>query len=403
MILVYYLIMINLTAFVLYGIDKRKAINHSRRISEATLIMVAAIGGALGAFAGMLVFHHKTKKKKFQITVPILLAFYIILNAFFLYQNYHIVITEYDYQSPKVSESMDGYVIVQISDLHNQWFGFDEKILLSKIRKCEPDMIVVTGDVLDSGHTCYEFAEDFFRGAVDIAPVYYITGNHEEWLKGKRFDKFLTDIEKMGVRLLDDKMTCIDSTPTGFSDEIFDESSVSGENEQNDGASGSGENEQNDGASGSGGNEQNDGASGSGENYQNGDVVRGFKLVGISESSLGGNIKSKVDSIKEECTLSGGDEDTLMILLAHEPRYLESYNSAGADLVLVGHNHGGQFVVPGKGGFISPDMEIFPKFYGGRHSFNDTTMIISRGLGNSVIPVRINNYPEIVKITLHAE
>lgn len=367
MILVYYLIMINLTAFVLYGIDKRKAINHSRRISEATLIMVAAIGGALGAFAGMLVFHHKTKKKKFRITVPILLVFYIILNAFFLYQNYHIVITEYDYQSPKVSESMDGYVIVQISDLHNQWFGFDEKILLSKIRKCEPDMIVVTGDVLDSGHTCYEFAEDFFRGAVDIAPVYYITGNHEEWLKGKRFDKFLTDIEKMGVRLLDDKMTCIDSTPTGFSDEIFD------------------------------------GASGSGENNQNGDVVRGFELVGISESSLGGNIKSKVDSIKEECTLSGGDEDTLMILLAHEPRYLESYNSAGADLVLVGHNHGGQFVVPGKGGFISPDMEIFPKFYGGCHSFNDTTMIISRGLGNSVIPVRINNYPEIVKITLHAE
>ena len=367
MILVYYLIMINLTAFVLYGIDKRKAINHSRRISEATLIMVAAIGGALGAFAGMLVFHHKTKKKKFRITVPILLVFYIILNAFFLYQNYHIVITEYDYQSAKVSESMDGYVIVQISDLHNQWFGFDGKILLSKIRKCEPDMIVVTGDVLDSGHTCYEFAEDFFRGAVDIAPVYYITGNHEEWLKGKRFDKFLTDIEKMGVRLLDDKMTCIDSTPTGFSDEIFD------------------------------------GASGSGENDQNGDVVRGFKLVGISESSLGGNIKSKVDSIKEECTLSGGDEDTLMILLAHEPRYLESYNSAGADLVLVGHNHGGQFVVPGKGGFISPDMEIFPKFYGGRHSFNDTTMIISRGLGNSVIPVRINNYPEIVKITLHAE
>ena len=53
MILVYYLIMINLTAFVLYGIDKRKAINHSRRISEATLIMVAAIGGAVNQWTDM--------------------------------------------------------------------------------------------------------------------------------------------------------------------------------------------------------------------------------------------------------------------------------------------------------------------------------------------------------------
>ncbi|MBQ8913930.1 MAG: phosphoesterase, partial [Lachnospiraceae bacterium] len=62
--------------------------------------------------------------------------------------------------------------------------------------------------------------------------------------------------------------------------------------------------------------------------------------------------------------------------------------------------HGGQFVVPGKGGFVSPEFEFFPELYEGVHTYKDTTMIISRGLGNSVIPLRVNNYPELVVIKL---
>ena len=330
LILVYYLILINVAAFTLYGLDKSFAVKHKWRISEAMLILVACLGGAPGAGLGMLVFHHKTKKKKFRVTIPILIGVFILLNGFFLYQNYRLVVTEYEFRSPKVSASMDGYVIVQISDLHNQWFGFGEGILLDKIRECEPDMIVVTGDVLDSGHTRYSFAEDFFQGAVEIAPVYYISGNHEQWLKGERLDQFLEDIRKMGVHLLDDRAESVD----------------------------------------------------------------GFRLAGVAEESLGRDLT--------ELLHPEGDSGELAVLLAHEPKYHESYKNSGADLVLTGHVHGGQIIVPGKGGLMSPDFEFFPELYEGEHTFGEMTMIISRGLGNSAFPVRINNYPEIVKVVLRS-
>ena len=327
MILVYYLILINIVTFTLYGLDKLFAVKHKRRISEAFLILMAGIGGAFGALTGMLVFHHKTRKKKFYVTIPVLVGVFLLLNGFFLYQNYRLVVTEYEYKSTEVPASLDGYVIVQISDLHNQWFGFDEKNLLDRIRACEPDIIVVTGDVLDSSHTRYAYAEDFFRGAVKIAPVYYITGNHEEWLSGKRFERFLDEIEQMGVIFLDDREAQVD----------------------------------------------------------------GFLLAGVAEGSLGKKLSGKYPA------------DQLVVLLAHEPKYYEDYRKSGADLVLTGHIHGGQFILPGKGGLISPDLEFFPDLYEGIHRYGDMTMVISRGLGNSVIPVRINNYPEIVKLTLRKE
>ena len=327
MILVYYLILINVAAFTLYGLDKSFAVKKKRRISEATLILVACIGGAPGALLGMLVFHHKTRKKKFRVTIPILVGIFLLLNGFFLYQNYRLVVTEYEYRSSEVPDTLDGYVIVQISDLHNQFFGFGEGILLDKIRDCKPDIIVVTGDVLDSSHTRYSFAGDFFQGAVEIAPVYYITGNHEEWLRGDRFDRFLEDIGEMGVICLDDREEQVD----------------------------------------------------------------GFLLAGMAEQSLGKDISGKYPA------------DQLVVLLAHEPKYHENYRSSGADLVLTGHVHGGQFIIPGKGGLVSPDFEFFPELYEGEHRYGDMTMIISRGLGNSAIPVRINNYPEIVKVVLRKE
>ena len=68
-----YLLIINIIAFFLYGIDKRKAVRNKWRIPEATLVLFAAIGGALGALLGMLVWHHKTRKWKFRILVPLFL------------------------------------------------------------------------------------------------------------------------------------------------------------------------------------------------------------------------------------------------------------------------------------------------------------------------------------------
>ena len=328
MLLVYYMLIINLAAFILYGIDKRKAYKGKNRISERTLIAVMVLGGVFGAVLAMLVFRHKTRKKKFQMIGAISGILYIIFICFCLYQNYHIVVTEYDIETRKQENELDGYTIVHISDLHNQFFGIRQERLIQRIRECEPDIICVTGDALDVAHTNYSLAEIFFKEAVEIAPVFYITGNHEEWLKGDRFTAFEHKIASYGVYLMDDTM--------------INPGSIS--------------------------------------------------LYGISDGNLSSSTK-----LPSEIS----DSEAYSILLAHEPTYFERYSELGVDLVLTGHNHGGQIRLPGKEGLLSADFEFFPEYDAGIFESEQTTMVVSRGLGNSVLPVRINNYPEIVKIVIN--
>lgn len=77
-----YFILINLTAFIMYGVDKRKAVRHKWRIPERTLIGIAVFGGSLGALLGMITFHHKTRHKQFTIGVPVIIA--VQATVFFL-------------------------------------------------------------------------------------------------------------------------------------------------------------------------------------------------------------------------------------------------------------------------------------------------------------------------------
>ena len=318
MLLVYYLILVNLAAFILYGADKALAKRGARRIPERTLLLWAWIGGSIGAFLGMRFFHHKTLKPKFFV-VPVLMVLEIVICIFCLYQNYHLVTTEYD-----VDIGLDkDLTIVQISDLHNQFFGIGQSSLLTKIENADPDMIVVTGDVVDSSHTSFGIALDFFKGAVKIAPVYYVTGNHENRLRGARLDEFYSQMQSLGVEFLDDRYIETDE----------------------------------------------------------------YCLAGIADASLG----------SFNAYAPFGD-DKPVIMLAHEPQYHALYQSLGADLVLTGHFHGGQIIIPGVGGMVSPEFEFFPEMYQGIHTFGDMKLVLSRGLGNSAIPVRINNYPEIVVV-----
>ena len=337
MILVYYLIIINLLAFVMYGVDKKKAEKSKYRIPESRLIAVAVLGGAYGAGLGMLVFHHKTKKTKFRVVVPTFLVLNLICIGLILYGNYHLVNTEYEVEYASVPDELDGYRIVQVSDLHNQFFGFNESVLLKKIEKEEPDIIVVTGDVVDSTHTNYGIAESFFKGAVEIAPVYYISGNHEEWLiekNAEKYEAFIKEVESYGVEYIDDRAVNID----------------------------------------------------------------GIRLVGVSEMSLGKSIYTLPEVEKEEKEETS--ESALTVVLAHEPEYIKTYVEDGADLVLSGHNHGGQVRFPGQRGFVSANFKFFPELDAGVRDYGKTKLIISRGLGNSVAPIRVNNYPEIVTIVL---
>ena len=138
-------------------------------------------------------------------------------------------------------------------------------------------------------------------------------------------------------------------------------------------------------------------------------------LVGLNDESLSGPtlklVLTKMDEAIGQRTpgMDGDDRQErfdeevtdFQILLAHEPQYLENYSEAGVDLVLTGHAHGGQFRFPiVGGGLVAPDQGFFPKYSEGVHEMGSTTMIISRGLGNSIIPVRLFNLPEIVCVEL---
>lgn len=322
MLLVYYLILVNLAAFILYGTDKSYAKKGARRIPERTLLLWAWIGGSIGAFLGMKIFHHKTLKPKFAVTVPVLLVLEITIIGVCLFQNYHLVKTEYE-----ADLGLDNDItVVQVSDLHNQFFGIKQSAILKQIEKADPDMIVVTGDIVDTTHTSYSIALDFVEGAVKIAPVYYVTGNHEDRLRGAKLDEFYSKMRDLGVIFMDDTYIETDE----------------------------------------------------------------YIIAGIADASLG-NFSA----------YGAFDDSKPVILLAHEPQFSSLYNSLGADIVFTGHYHGGQIIIPGVGGVISPEFEFFPKPYEGMYDYNGTTVVLSRGLGNSVAPVRINNYPELVVVKLH--
>lgn len=266
--------------------------------------------------------------------ILILILIIIILILFCLYQNKHLVITTYTYESEKLGAELDGYRIVQISDLHNAEFGKENKKLLETIRSCSPDIIIITGDLVDSNHTNVERAVAFVKEAVKIAPVYYVTGNHEYWLDPSENEQMMQGILAAGAYDLDDEAARIEKGDSSF------------------------------------------------------------LLVGLDDQHLSDEtLKNLLQEQKNE----------LSIVLAHEPQYLQNYANAEADLVLTGHAHGGQIRLPFVGGIVAPDQGFLPEYTSGQYNSADTEMIVSRGLGNSIIPVRLFNYPEVVCVELRCK
>lgn len=271
------------------------------------------------------------KKKKIGKLIKIICVV-VLFICFFWYENHHLTVTTYTYQSEKTDADLDGYRIVQISDLHNAEFGHDNKKLLKKISELEPDIIVITGDIVDSNHTDIQTSVSFVKQAVLISDVYYVTGNHEYWLTKEEQAELFNGMAQAGAVILNNE--CVDISV--------------------------------------------------GES--------GFCLIGLDDNSLS---NGTLDHLISEI-----DDDKLSVVLAHEPQYFSKYASTGCDLVLTGHAHGGQFILPFVGAIIAPDQGFFPEYTSGEHHEKDTTMYISRGLGNSIIPVRLFNDPEIVCVDL---
>ena len=275
----------------------------------------------------------RNKKKIIYLCASFLM---LCLILYLIWQNNSLQVTNYTISSDRLPQSFSGFRIAQISDLHNAEFGKDNDRLLNELREIQPDIIVLTGDLIDSRRTDCNIAISFARNAVQIAPTYYISGNHESRIS--QLDVLYKGLADAGVVLL------------------LDDSVLLQRNDDN------------------------------------------LLLAGIVDVTF--RVKKSEKYIQKAITGLMSDNNLYTILLAHNPEYFETYVSCNPDLVLTGHIHGGQIRLPVLGGVYAPEQGFFPKYDAGLYTENQTNMIISRGLGNSIFPFRVNNRPEIVVITL---
>ena len=263
-----------------------------------------------------------------------------VVAAFVVWQNTDITVSEYRYESPAIPAGFDGFRITQVSDLHNKRFGAAQSALLSKLAATKPDVIVVTGDLIDRRSYDLEAALELARGAVSIAPTYFVSGNHEAW--SGRYEDVASALTLAGVTVLDDRKVALRSGTSSID------------------------------------------------------------LVGVADPDfMTDSYLDGTDSSGMRASLSRMvDPSAFTVLLSHRPELVDLYRQAAVDLTFTGHAHGGQFRIPGLGGLVAPDQGWFPAYSSGRYDVGDTTMYVSRGLGNSVVPVRIFNRPELVVVTL---
>ena len=133
----------------------------------------------------------------------------LLLAAFLYWQDNGLMLTKMTYEGD-IPRSFDGYKILQVADLQNKVFGRNQKPLLKKINDSSPDIIVITGDLLDrhEGRTDVDSAMDFIHEIIDIAPVYFVSGNHEH--QSGEYDALLEELISAGVTVLDNGKSIID-------------------------------------------------------------------------------------------------------------------------------------------------------------------------------------------------
>ena len=277
-----------------------------------------------------------------KILILSLLFLLIVIIIYLYFENNYIKITNIDIVDSKIPSEFKIFTIVHISDLHNKQFGKNQKNIISKINKISPDIIVITGDLISSYSTNLDIAIDFINNAIKVAPIYYVNGNHESRLP-EDYNSLKSQMKSAGVNILENSY-----------------SSISKENSK-------------------------------------------INIIGINDPSfdalqLYGYTDQQIISKDLEKLTNNSDEYT--ILLSHRPELFDTYCSYNINLVFAGHAHGGQIRLPFIGGVIAPNQGFFPQYTSGLYQKGNTNMIVSRGLGNSAFPFRINNRPEIVVVKL---
>ncbi|MBJ8052231.1 metallophosphoesterase [Bacillus cereus] len=277
------------------------------------------------------------KTKRIILIIGILVG----ISIFLYLQNNLISITEVKITSSKIPSSFKGYKILQISDLHNKKFGDNQDVLIQKVKSINPDIIAITGDLIDSKSYDAEISMQVIRELVKEYPVYFVTGNHEKW-SGK-YNSLEKELKKQHVTVLRSEHVIIQKGGHEINLLGIDD-----------------------------------------PEFNTGDIDEGS----IVKDAI---VKAKIET----------QPDRYNVLLSHRPEFLEEYAEEKVDLVLSGHAHGGQVRLPFIGGLVAPNQGILPKYTAGLYEKQNTSMIVSRGLGNSIIPQRIFNRPEIVVVQLN--
>ena len=230
--------------------------------------------------------------------------------------------------------------IAQVSDFHNCKLGNEA---LEQLKKSSPDIIAITGDLIDSRKTKPDVALDFIKEAVKIAPCYYVSGNHEARIKNE-YEAIREQMLEYGVTVLENEAITLKINETEIN------------------------------------------------------------LIGLADPRFSYDSDSKGKACEEisKSLKPLLNEKMYNLVLCHRPEAFNEYATNGVDLALAGHAHGGQIIIFGIGA-VAPNQGIFPKYIKGIYEKENTKMVVSRGVGNSLFPFRLNNRPEIVQINLKGE
>lgn len=228
--------------------------------------------------------------------------------------------------------------IVLISDLHSHVHGENQKKIVNKIKKQNPDIIALAGDIADD-KVPIDGTILFLEEIKDIAPIFYVTGNHEVWSGELNYIKDV--FRSFGVTVLENDYKEIN--------------------------------------------------------------ISGIKLViaGVDDPEIIKYERKQSNWYKEieEAFADVKDLDGYKILISHRPEAVEFYNTLPFDLVLSGHSHGGQVRIPFLiNGLLAPNQGFFPKYAGGVYELENYTHIVSRGVSFNPLLPRVFNPPEVVVI-----
>jgi predicted MPP superfamily phosphohydrolase len=270
----------------------------------------------------------------------LILVIFIFLIFIYYFSNEYITVKKVTLNFRSLPDFFNGYKILQISDLHSKMFGKGQKKIIDIISSNNPDIIVITGDVIDSRNYRENEALELVRSSVSLAPVYFVAGNHE--MRSHRFSKFSEELEALGCNVLRNSNKKI---------------------------------------------------------QRNNDYIY---IAGVDDVAKY-NIKTIKSIYSNQLSKASKDINNkdFCILLAHRPELFDIYAEKGFDLTLSGHTHGGQIRIPFVGGIFVPNQGFFPKYIDGVYKKDASAMFISKGLGSSLFPSRMFNNPEIAIITLN--